>query len=854
MALLIGTPLFLVLGIGFGTVVQAEDLSIRSAVWRADKSLLRVRGDAEHEDESVRIRNAGTGESLGVARFRGEDRWVFRLRNPDAVPCRVEAISDGHSETRAVKNAPEDCVDQVAGSGDPDPDPDPPGPGPAPVPDLGALRVLAANDLGMHCADLDYQIFSILPPFSVVHAQIVEPGTGQGLPRLVGDDEVDVVYSAVSNPRDPAAANSLNSTSQNGPGVFKSNFWASPDGQFTYGGRGYGPLFPGLDKLGACDPTLGPCPNLLDSLEPLAPDVGLPVPDPAALPALVAGQQAMPGVNAPYVSNEPQPFDRYDTDLPFFADFPFGRVIPGVNWFAADGIPMLPVDDSGNPNAYPLMQVAAVPNGSAPHGGPPVNLDQALGTTDIVLPVASEADCQTCHADPTDAGNGAATEFASVDRYTDGTPWVIATAATAPGPEQLLNAAKLNILRLHDAKHGVDYTSSADGSVTPCVSGKEPSCLTERTPVQCSQCHYSPALDLAQVGPVDEPEQGERGRQQTRHISMSRAMHQHHGEFTELFPEMPAPDAPVRVADVDGSFANGILEETCYQCHPGKDTQCLRGAMYSGGVVCQDCHGNMEQVGNDFTGEFPNTPFPDGADLTLRVSWADEPKCQSCHIGDALTVSRMDTSDFVVDPDDGIRLLQAYRRSDAPNTDERLPFIEAPDSRFAENESLYRLSKGHGGVMCEGCHGSTHAIWPVQPAPDDADAPFLANDNVASLQLQGHTGTLTECTTCHAPTENGLPLGLGGPHGMHPIADFNGDDQRWNDKHKETLEKQGPAACQSCHGVDGTGTVLSRTAAPRRLECKEEGTLCGKDQDFIDVAKGTQIGCDSCHENELFHD
>lgn len=30
--------------------------------------------------------------------------------------------------------------------------------------------VLAANDLGMHCADLDYQIFSILPPFNVVHA------------------------------------------------------------------------------------------------------------------------------------------------------------------------------------------------------------------------------------------------------------------------------------------------------------------------------------------------------------------------------------------------------------------------------------------------------------------------------------------------------------------------------------------------------------------------------------------------------------------------------------------------------------------------------------------------------------
>ena len=36
--------------------------------------------------------------------------------------------------------------------------------------------VLSANDLGMHCADLDYKIFSILPPFNVVHAQVIRLG------------------------------------------------------------------------------------------------------------------------------------------------------------------------------------------------------------------------------------------------------------------------------------------------------------------------------------------------------------------------------------------------------------------------------------------------------------------------------------------------------------------------------------------------------------------------------------------------------------------------------------------------------------------------------------------------------
>jgi hypothetical protein len=92
---------------------------------------------------------------------------------------------------------------------------------------------------------------------------------------------------------------------------------------------------------------------VLDAFAPIADETGLPVPDPAALPSLAPAQQRMP---AP--SNVPQKFARYDTDLPFFAGFPFGAVVPGVNWFSADGIPILPVDDAGRTNPYPLMRVA----------------------------------------------------------------------------------------------------------------------------------------------------------------------------------------------------------------------------------------------------------------------------------------------------------------------------------------------------------------------------------------------------------------------------------------------------------------------------------------------------------------
>jgi hypothetical protein len=680
----------------------------------------------------------------------------------------------------------------------------------APPPPSGAAAasrwtVLASNDLGMHCADLDYQVFSILPPFNVVHAQVVLPGTATTKPRVLSATEADVFYRAVSTP-----AGSVNTTSQSSSLGPKTNFWnpaTLPDGTaITLGGMGYRPLYPGVDVLGMACPSGGPCASVLD-LFALPPDKGLPVPDPAKLPALAAGQQWMPGP-----SNVPQKFGRYDADLPFFAGFGFGTTVKGANWFSADGIPILPVDDAGKTNPYPLMRIQAVAKGVTTP-----TASNTKGSLDIVLPVASEADCRNCH----NGLSGIASVFAKTTMYADGkTTWPIMQDDLAPGPDKANNAAKINILRLHDAKHGALYTSSAVGAPsTPCMSGKEPSCLDQRRAIQCSQCHYSPALDLAQVGPINETSQGANGRQQLRHVSMSRAMHYNHGQYADLFPAMPLPKATGRTLQTQAD----ILDQTCYQCHPGKQTKCLRGAMGAGGVVCQDCHGDMKQVGNDFTANFPVTPGVGAAGK--RVPWAMEPKCQSCHVGDARTVTTMNRTDQIVAAD-GIRLLLAYPKSAA--TSPVLTPNESPTSRFAEDQKLYRLSKTHG-LACNGCHGATHAEWP-NPNP-------AANDNIAATQLQGHSGTLIECNTCHAAGSLGLTLS--GPHGMHPV-----NDARWTRSHSDVAEKN-LDSCRACHGMRGQGTVLARVAATRTLAASEEGTRT------VTLQKGTQVRCDLCHENKL---
>jgi hypothetical protein len=479
--------------------------------------------------------------------------------------------------------------------------------------------------------------------------------------------------------------------------------------------------------------------------------------------------------------------------LPFFVgdfdavpgqDFPFGYTT-AVNWFAADGIPIAAFDDFGRENPYPLMRVQAKALAGNDLGEP---AEQVLASLDTVVPISAEADCLACHADPGDGGNGEATQTlfdegvdvatADEDPHKGGVPLAVS----------IEYASDINILRLHDLKHGSEYPAGDDGNACDFLNvPSDPDCLVNRTPVVCQLCHYTPALDLAQVGPRDE-----NGREQIDNKTMSNVMHSHHGALTDLFPAMPPPTDPARTSGPPvNDFESDILGRTCYRCHPGERTAGLRGAMFNAGILCQDCHGDMEQVGNDFSRSMPGGDFELSADYytnpdTPRVPWANEPGCGSCHTGDAVDNLAGDTDKIAastLNTGDTIRLIQAYRVGDTKAT----PIVPT-NKRFAEdvvesgpaanNPKLYRLSSG--GISLAPAHGKS-----------------------------GH----------------------------------------------------GDLFCEVCHGTDGLGTVLSRTAASRYLECKEvqsgatdPGNGCSSVPGVgkrILVSKGEQIGCDLCHDNKI---
>jgi len=163
--------------------------------------------------------------------------------------------------------------------------------------------------------------------------------------------------------------------------------------------------------------------------------------------------------------------------------------------------------------------------------------------------------------------------------------------------------------------------------------------LAASTPVLCASCHGSPILGSGS---------GDRG---SASLYLSEAIHESHADRT--------------------TSDNSAI--TCYNCHPGENTQCNRSLAHtSSDGNCITCHGTMSELASAISND-------------TKVPWVDEPKCITCHTG----IAQVDTG-----------------------------------------TSLYRNATGHGGVYCAGCHQSPHAMLPSRERADNYQALQYQDDDV----------------------------------------------------------------------------------------------------------------------------
>lgn len=212
-------------------------------------------------------------------------------------------------------------------------------------------------------------------------------------------------------------------------------------------------------------------------------------------------------------------------------------------------------------------------------------------------------------------------------------------------------------------------------------------------PQLCQSCHADPALGAEGTEGV---------------LNFSAAMHGWHANYME-----------------------GMKDEACYYCHPvarGGVTRCLRGVhgtvFEQGKLVCSNCHGDMSEIALSLLNaqsDIPRAAMLAGnveiesmpKDSVIgRTPWLEEPDCFACHV------------DFEP-PAAGARAFNNYNPT---------------------HEELYRNYSDNAIINCQGCHGSTHAVYPAMN-------PYgTFRDVLQPMQYQGQPYTIganMNCSVCH---------------------------------------------------------------------------------------------------------
>jgi len=490
-------------------------------------------------------------------------------------------------------------------------------------------KVVAWNDLGMHCMDADFSVFSILPPFNNLHAQVMDPsGNLVTDPAAAG---IHVTYEAVADPD----GLSFNSTSAG-----KTNFWDHVVALFG---------------------------------------VSLPV------------DTGLAGNTMPGASNVPQ-LMAFDAARPYFA---------------AQGIPITPYDDTHKKNAYPMMRVVVRDSGGA-----------ALAGTNVVLPVSDEMDCRSCHASGSgDAGKPAAgwVNDCSIDRD-----------------------YKLNILRLHDDRQAGDPAYAAALLAAGYdAAGLYKTAATDGTAILCARCHLSNAL----------PGSGQPGL-----TPLTRAVHGGHAAVLD----------PVTGMTLDASGNR----TACYRCHPGSETRCLRGVMGNAvasdgtlAIQCQGCHGNMSRVGSSTRQGWFEEPVCQNCHTGTATHNNGQIRYTNAFDNGQPRVAVDQT--FASNPDTPAAGISLYRFSSGHGglqceACHGATHAEYPSSHANDNVQSTAF-QGHVGTLveCVACHASVPAT--VSGGPHGMHP--VGQDWVsAHHDALGGNAVVADCAVCHGSDYRGTVL------------------------------------------------------------------------------------------------
>ncbi len=448
----------------------------------------------------------------------------------------------------------------------------------------GTYKVVAWNDLGMHCACPSFAGFLLLPPFNTIRAQVFQYGT---------NDPIVVSQTLAASLGLTIGYNMIDNTDANLPLDPYFSQW------ITYSPK----LFPGFQPI-VNGHVMG-----------------------------IAGF----GLSGNMV---------YDSNL--------------LDWKAV-GIPAYPLvsstpslnimtDPLGGPNRnpFPITNVFVKNSSGA-----------VVAQTNTVTPVAFGG-CCTCHL-----------KLAAANGY----PATPAGSFTYLGVMHGKNSSGINIAMIDPDGDGVGG------------------------PVRCSWCHWDPAMGESAAPGWPAGTKLLPGATFTLKKSAY--------SFSDVLHRFHAQDPLVLSSSYDPNIA-----KNCYDCHPGNNVNCYRGAHKAKTTLwCTDCHGDLNQriASGQLTQPWKTSTLPscDSASPGATPAFA-------CH-GTKVTGGRV--------------------------------YPTTPDlfGKFING-------RGHkGSIKCQTCHGEAHAEAPSTMALDNNQLKTLQGSIAGETYPTGKDSSyaLGACTFCH---------------------------------------------------------------------------------------------------------
>jgi len=440
------------------------------------------------------------------------------------------------------------------------------------------------NNLGMHCTDADFSVFSLLPPFSTIQAQLIDP---QG--HLVTDPAgLTVTYEAVADPD-----GSINTSSQG-----KLNFWEHA--QDLFGLSQPLPVDAGLAGSNMPGPSNQPQPMAFDAQSSWFIAEGIPL-----TPYDDAGHKNYYPLMRLVARDGSEVLATTDIVLPVsdemdcsscHASNSSGAARPAQGWVNDPDaqrdmrLNILRLHDERE-SSRPSFQDALVTAGYNPAG---LYATAATDGTAIL--------CARCHASEALPGSGIA------------------------GISPLTQAIHRRMANVVDPVTGLTLDSTGNrsacyrchpGSVTRCLRGAMGNAVAAdgTLAMQCQSCHgsMSEVASVDRTGWLDEP------ACQNCHTGTA-VLNNGEIRYTSAFE--PSGD---RRAAVDQTFATNADK-------PAPGYSLYRFSTGHGGLQCEACHGSTHA-------EFPSSHRNDNLQsIALQGHVGMLIECTGCHASDPDTI------------------------------------------------------------------------------------------------------------------------------------------------------------------------------------------------------------------------